>query len=61
MLRKILYSFILGLTILSNAKAQTSKSDPNDFEGWAGIDFKINLPKKFDVDFSYQLRTDSDI
>lgn len=61
MFKKILYTYILGLTILSTAMAQTSKSDPNDVEGWAGIDLKINLPKKFDFDFSYQLRTDSNV
>lgn len=61
MFRKILYIHILVLGVLSNTMAQTSKLNPNDVEGWAGIDFKINLPKKFNVDFSYQLRTDSNI
>jgi hypothetical protein len=36
--------------------AQTSKTDPNDFQGWYGAGTKIELPKKWEVSFDYQAR-----
>lgn len=36
--------------------AQTSSSDPVDFQGWYGVGVKFNLPKKWSLDVDYQTR-----
>lgn len=61
MLKIIVYINILVLGMFSSAIGQTSKSNPNDVEGWASIDFNFNLPKKFEFEFSYQARTENNI
>lgn len=56
------FLFILILAcIMSPSFAQTSKTDPNDVEGWAGIGLNFKLPGKWDLGIDYQLRTDSNV
>jgi len=60
MLKKIFFIGIaasLGISV----NAQTSRADPNDIEGWAGIGLNLNLPKKWDADLSYQTRRQGNI
>lgn len=54
-MRVILISIFLFLfTVMVNA--QTSSSDPVDFQGWYGLGVKFNLPKKWSLDVDYQTR-----
>jgi hypothetical protein len=60
MLKKILFiGIVAGLGMSTNA--QTSRSDPNDIEGWAGVGLNLNLPKKWDADLTYQTRRQGNI
>jgi len=60
MLKKILFiGIVTGLGMSTNA--QTSRSDPNDIEGWAGVGLNLNLPKKWDADLTYQTRRQGNI
>jgi hypothetical protein len=55
LLKKI--SVAIAILFLCNVLvAQTSKSDPNDFQGWYGAGVKIDLPKKWEVNINYQSR-----
>lgn len=55
------FFFILLSLVLwkVNIFGQTSRSHPTDFETWASIGLKIDLPKKWALDMDYQIRTDS--
>jgi hypothetical protein len=37
-------------------RAQATRTDPVDIQGWFGADIEADLPKKWNVDFSYQAR-----
>lgn len=60
MLKRILFIGVVSIWGIS-ATAQTSRADPNDLEGWAGVGLNLNLPKKWDADFSYQTRRQGNI
>jgi hypothetical protein len=55
MFKKIIFAGFFALLAIS-LNAQTSRSDPNDIEGWAGVGLNLNLPKKWDADLTYQTR-----
>ena len=51
------YIIFFAILLISKAMvAQTSKTDPNDFQGWYGASAKIDLPKKWEVNIDYQSR-----
>ena len=51
------YNILFAMLMFSNVMvAQTSKTDPNDFQGWYGAGAKIDLPKKWEVSIDYQAR-----
>jgi hypothetical protein len=60
MLKKILF---IGVALIwgISGMAQTSRADPNDIEGWAGVGLNLNLPKKWGADLSYQTRRQGNI
>jgi len=60
-LKKIFLINLISVCMMCTAVAQTSKTDPNDVEGWAGIGLNLKLPGKWDVGMDYQLRTDSNV
>lgn len=60
-LKKIFLIHVISICMMCAAVAQTSKTDPNDVEGWAGIGLNIKLPGKWDIGMDYQLRTDSNV
>lgn len=60
-LKKIFLINVISIFMMCTAVAQTSKTDPNDVEGWAGIGLNLKLPGKWDVGMDYQLRTDSNV
>jgi hypothetical protein len=55
-----LTTLLLSLTVF-NTFAQTSKSDPNDSQGWFGTKFKMDLPNGWGVETDYQARFINDI
>jgi len=60
-LKKSILITLISIFLYSSAGAQTSKTDPNDVEGWTGVGFNLNLPGKWSMGLDYQLRTDSNI
>jgi hypothetical protein len=55
-----LTTLLLSLTVF-NTFSQTSKSDPNDSQGWFGTKFKMDLPNGWGVETDYQARFINDI
>jgi len=49
-------TFLFLLSVPFYGSAQTSKSDPTDVQGWYGAGLKLDLPKKWAVNFDYQSR-----
>lgn len=60
-LKKIFLINVISVCMMCTALAQTSRTDPNDVEGWTGIGLNLKLPGKWDAGMDYQLRTDSNI
>lgn len=60
-LKKIFLLIVISVCMMSAAFAQTSKTDPNDVEGWTGIGLNFKFPGKWDLGMDYQLRSDSNV
>ena len=58
---KFLASALLFVIAIPNVFSQTSKSDPNDSQGWFGTKLKMNLPSGWVVETDYQARFINDI
>lgn len=58
---KFLASALLFVIAVSNVFSQTSKSDPNDSQGWFGTKLKVDLPKGWKIETDYQARFINDI
>lgn len=54
-------SALLFFLAVSNVFSQTSKSDPNDSQGWFGSKLKVDLPSGWGVETDYQARFINDI
>jgi len=54
--QRVITVFILFLVVPFYGIGQTSKSDPTDVQGWYGAGLKLDLPKKWAVNFDYQSR-----
>ncbi len=53
----ITYAIVLLVYINTNAIfAQTSRSDPNDNQGWYGAKLKLDLPSGWGTSLDYQAR-----
>jgi hypothetical protein len=55
----ILFAFFLFSFQL--VKSQATRADPVDIQGWFGANVEADLPKKWDIDFSYQVRMNNNI
>ena len=58
---KFLASALLYLIAVPHVFSQTSKSDPNDSQGWFGTKLKMDLPSGWAVETDYQARFINDI
>lgn len=54
-MRQFLICLLISFSFCT-VSAQTSFSDPVDFQGWYGLGVKFNLPKKWTLDVDYQTR-----
>jgi len=55
---------ILGLAIVAfslSGRAQTSKADPKDLQGWMQASLGLNLPKRWDASMDLQYRRQGDL
>jgi hypothetical protein len=61
MIRSNLILFAFFLFSFQLVKSQATKADPVDIQGWFGASVEADLPKKWDIDFSYQVRMNNNI
>lgn len=54
-MKKQLFLIVLVFSTLYS-KAQTSRTDPTDVQGWYSLGAKFDLPKKWSLDLEYQTR-----
>jgi len=55
-MKKIILPVFILLLFCNDASAQATKADPKDAEGWYSASLKLDLPKKWESNFTYEAR-----
>jgi hypothetical protein len=55
-MKKLLSIFLICCSFCNQLSAQASKADPTDAEGWYSASLKLDLPKKWEGNFTYEAR-----
>lgn len=61
MKRLLHFIMLFSAAICQTLSAQTSKTEPEDLQGWLVGNATVNLPKKWDVGTTFQWRTEGNI
>lgn len=55
-MRKLLFYFVYALMLPFSSWSQATKTDPTDAEGWYSASLKLDLPKKWETNLTYEAR-----